>query len=152
MRFRVTCVVERENMIPLVELMAPYGAVIVKPEGVVPGKVETVGGIGPVVVLKKRRHAAIQPQRGLGSLLTLRTVAKGPPHTVNLRLKAAFKDAKLAPNGVGATLSKIGKVGYIRKGAQKGEWVMTPKGENALRRFDGVNGKAEAAHDETVQD
>jgi hypothetical protein len=80
----------------------------------------------------KKARAEIMPRKGTGAFLGLVVVASGVP-APNKMVREAFLKAGLSANGAAATLSKLGKRGYLRH-AGDGEWKLTAKGEEALKK------------------
>lgn len=147
MKFQLTCFVDETLIGSLTELIAPYSRVIVKlvEDGEPTKPLAVKARIAPASALLPRKNSGISPEKGLGALLGLRVVAIGGPQ-INATLKAEFKKAGLAPDGAGATLSKLRSRGYLRHGA-KGEWSLSAKGEAAVRRFSATPVKT-IVHDE----
>lgn len=148
MKFQVTCTIDDKLLAPLVELMAPYGRVVVR---LIEGQVVSSpppGAIPTVLDKRQRRVPAFSPNRGMGRIIALRLVAK---EATIPQLKAAYRQAGISPNGTGANLSKLRKNGYVRR-VSEGVWRITPKGESAVRRLDAGGPmeapKAEEAHEQ----
>lgn len=143
MKFQLTCYVDEKLIGPLTELIAPHSRVIVKliEDGPPPPRLSQPPSL-------RKRPLGITPKRGAGAILGLQVVASKPAQ-INTVLKAEFVKIGLAPDGAGATLSKLRARGYLRHGG-KGEWALTPKGEAALRRVGPMPIKPdepEATHD-----
>jgi hypothetical protein len=94
-----------------------------------------------------RKDKSAPPREGTGAMLGLRIVASGVPN-MNAALGEAFVKAGLSVDGAGATLSKLGKRGYVRNVA-KGEWKLTAKGEAVLK---GNDTHAKVEHDDRKND
>lgn len=80
----------------------------------------------------KKRRPEIMPRKGTGAFLGLMVVASGVSKP-NTMVREAFLKAGLSANGAAATLSKLGKRGYLRHGGD-GEWKLTARGEEALKK------------------
>jgi predicted transcriptional regulator len=150
MKFQLTCLIDADLIGPLTELIAPYSRVSIKlvegegPVKMVPPQYKKGGS--HALVLNKRRSPPFMPEKGLGTVTVLRAVAKEA--SVQM-IKEALKDQNLEPAGSSATLSKLKHRGYV-KHLEKGVWRLTPKGESALRRVEGVKTEAHEVIDESV--
>jgi hypothetical protein len=85
--------------------------------------------VGPRVK-RARPETKRAPAPGTGAFLGLQVVARGGDNA-NEALRVEFVKAGLSDNGAGATLSKLGKRGYVRN-VGPGEWKLTAKGEAAI--------------------
>ena len=151
MKYRVSAILDAALMGPVVELLAPYGAVNVKlveenggpGRRIVPGRVE--GAIPSYRSKTGRRVTVFAPNKGMGTIIALRAVAK---HASLKEIRAALAAGGLSGNGSGASLSKLRRNGYIRRESE-GVWRITAKGESALRRIEGFETPAhvEIEHD-----
>lgn len=150
MRYQVTLQIDESLLEPLIGLMAPYGRISVKlvegTDGSPPVK-RTLPAV-PMVQHAKRRVRAFWPEKGMGRVLALRLVGK--QSTVS-EIKAAYIASGISPNSVGASLSKLKDKGYVKR-LDKGVWRLTPKGESALRRLEGVGEPAETAETANATD
>lgn len=133
MKYQVTCTIDDSLLAPVVELMAPYGRVVVRlVEGAEKTPPVKAANIPTFTDRLKRRAPAFAARGGMGRIIALRLVAK---EATVPDMKAAYKQAGISPHGTGANLSKLKRGGYVRH-LDKGVWRLTPKGEAALRRLD----------------
>jgi hypothetical protein len=103
--------------------------------------------VAKMVAAGKGKGKFAPPREGTGAMIGLRLVASGVPN-VTTELVKAFLKAGLSVDGAGATLSKLGKRGYVRN-TGKGEWKLTAKGEAVLK---GNTHDEKVEHDDSQND
>jgi hypothetical protein len=79
----------------------------------------------------KRKGRFHPPREGTGAMLALGIVATGGTD-VPAAVQRAFIAASLSADGAGATLSKLGKRGFVRNVGLR-EWTLTAKGEAFMK-------------------
>jgi hypothetical protein len=150
MRFKVTCVVDEKLLGVVTELLAPHSRVVVQlADEAPPAALTSVLSKQPAAPTRRRpgvqQGLAPLGTRGAGPLLALRGVARGDDYAT---MKEAFAKSGLAGNGVSACLSKLARHGLVRH-AGTGQWAITPRGDEAVKRVDGLKvkrlGRAEQA-------
>jgi hypothetical protein len=136
MKFKLSCIIDAELVGPLVELIGPYSQVALKM--VEPGTDDKSGTlIHPTPITVQRTHRRVtrfNPDKGIGTVLILKTIEHIGGQVHVSAVKKALLEAGKSGNGSGATLSKLKRDGYV-KNVGKGLWAITPKGETAAKHI-----------------